>query len=732
MYCPKICPVRPGSTFTLLTAGIRVKFLPLRQHTSKSDATNLLRLFYKIKLFSFFASQLPDLRGKRFLWAAGSAKGVGRHFSHPPFWRPKVRQFDPEREQHQRQGETRWCGRTNMSNRQVMREIKQTTSKMADEECAREERGGAERYGGKVKVTKWSPTGMIEQEVTSANMAAGHWILIMMHLSFRLVKAVHDKASTFEINLTKKSLPLPAYTSTGALSDMRPLAAERLTAFISSLSPRDVACYLEDVGRMCLDAPPVMKGQHTTTTETLHASRRKNDKALDVRVRVARIALSLLGHGRAGSRPSQTGLSRAPAHIGNPLHNVVSPGSPKPPDVLRPEINFQDSFCFAKPPPPTLPSSMLGVTVVQWLDYLPPTYVNRILFLAESLPVFGMRQSHRTMPLVCVFSRGSPVFPYACIPALLHTHLALPPSALETSMYYPKYTRSHEHFTIVCPSHTQFSQKGRDFSSMQQPMDKRRQLGRISVPPTSFRFQPVLRINCMWSEALRALRQRNYLWSTAPDYTKHWFHTVFDTSWRTLAQSSPFTVTADSQCAVDIGMLARKYVKSSLQDPGNFANSFEDKLNVKHMHILLPFRLDRSSLATPWTNLSQYLISRVPSISRIELAASRKRCVVAAVFVVSSCRVCRGGGGLCDSRATCRCRRARGRALAVTCSAGPHAAHAMRLRLVVSGPIRGQSAAAARAVVLAVLGGRQHFKRPGSWTGESLLRLHFPRRLVLF
>ncbi|KAJ8872170.1 hypothetical protein PR048_025772 [Dryococelus australis] len=40
------------------------------------------------------------------------------------------------------------------------------------------------------------------------------------------LKAVHDKMGTFEINLRKKSLPLPAYVLTGALSDNRPLVAE--------------------------------------------------------------------------------------------------------------------------------------------------------------------------------------------------------------------------------------------------------------------------------------------------------------------------------------------------------------------------------------------------------------------------------------------------------------------------------------------------------------------------
>ncbi|KAJ8872361.1 hypothetical protein PR048_025965 [Dryococelus australis] len=39
----------------------------------------------------------------------------------------------------------------------------------------------------------------------------------------KLLNAVHDKVSTFEMNLRKTSLPLPAYILTGPLSDMRPV-----------------------------------------------------------------------------------------------------------------------------------------------------------------------------------------------------------------------------------------------------------------------------------------------------------------------------------------------------------------------------------------------------------------------------------------------------------------------------------------------------------------------------
>ncbi|KAJ8878424.1 hypothetical protein PR048_019002 [Dryococelus australis] len=42
-------------------------------------------------------------------------------------------------------------------------------------------------------------------------------------------------------------------------------------------------------------------------------------------------------------------------------------------------------------------------------------------------------------------------------------------------------------------------------------------------------------------------------------------HVVFDTSWRTVAQSPPSTVTADNQCAVDIGKFVQKIAEPNLQ-----------------------------------------------------------------------------------------------------------------------------------------------------------------------
>ncbi|KAJ8867579.1 hypothetical protein PR048_031381 [Dryococelus australis] len=54
-------------------------------------------------------------------------------------------------------------------------------------------------------------------------------------------------------------------------------------------------------------------------------------------------------------------------------------------------------------------------------------------------------------------------------------------------------------------------------------------------------------------------------------------HTVFDTSWRRLAQSSPSTVTAGNQCAVDIGISVHETAESSVHvtELANFSATVE-------------------------------------------------------------------------------------------------------------------------------------------------------------
>ncbi|KAJ8877578.1 hypothetical protein PR048_022033 [Dryococelus australis] len=51
--------------------------------------------------------------------------------------------------------------------------------------------------------------------------------------------------------------------------------------------------------------------------------------------------------------------------------------------------------------------------------------------------------------------------------------------------------------------------------------------------------------------------------------------------WRPLAQSSPFTVTADNQCAFDIGIFVHKTVESSLQN----------KIDIQHVYTEVTFAI---------------------------------------------------------------------------------------------------------------------------------------------
>ncbi|KAJ8892387.1 hypothetical protein PR048_004967 [Dryococelus australis] len=57
----------------------------------------------------------------------------------------------------------------------------------------------------------------------------------------RRLKVVHDKLSTFEINHRKKSLPLPAYILTGAMSDVRPVKLVTMEGFRIITSSKKVS-----------------------------------------------------------------------------------------------------------------------------------------------------------------------------------------------------------------------------------------------------------------------------------------------------------------------------------------------------------------------------------------------------------------------------------------------------------------------------------------------------------
>ncbi|KAJ8888453.1 hypothetical protein PR048_007943 [Dryococelus australis] len=74
-----------------------------------------------------------------------------------------------------------------------------------------------------------------------------------------------------------------------------------------------------------------------------------------------------------------------------------------------------------------------GAVVSERLDCSPPIKANRVQSPVGSLPDFHKWESCRTIPLVGRFSRGSPVLPHSCIPALLHPHIISPSSAFKTA-----------------------------------------------------------------------------------------------------------------------------------------------------------------------------------------------------------------------------------------------------------------------------------------------------------
>ncbi|KAJ8872730.1 hypothetical protein PR048_026344 [Dryococelus australis] len=64
-------------------------------------------------------------------------------------------------------------------------------------------------------------------------------------------------------------------------------------------------------------------------------------------------------------------------------------------------------------------------------------------------------------------------------------------------------------------------------------------------------------------------------------------HTVFDTTWRTVTQSSPSTVTADNQCAVGIGIFVHKTVDYTLQYGIRFVFHCKSAIGVESSKVSL-------------------------------------------------------------------------------------------------------------------------------------------------
>ncbi|KAJ8874123.1 hypothetical protein PR048_024964 [Dryococelus australis] len=110
------------------------------------------------------------------------------------------------------------------------------------------------------------------------------------------------------------------------------------------------------------------------------------------------------------------------------------------------EVRNQDGVSILDPPAPALaPKAPHTYTIVAitWLSH-PPPLIRAFGGVVVRLPAMHLGESG-SIPVACGnragrrlwsvgFLRGFPVSPRPCIPALLHTHLASPSSALKTSL----------------------------------------------------------------------------------------------------------------------------------------------------------------------------------------------------------------------------------------------------------------------------------------------------------
>ncbi|KAJ8878281.1 hypothetical protein PR048_018858, partial [Dryococelus australis] len=222
-----------------------------------------------------------------------------------------------------------------------------------------------------------------------------------------------------------------------------------------------------------------------------------------------------------------------------------------------------------------------GATVVERLDCSPPTNANRVQYPADSLRIFA--SGNRTGR--CRFSAGFLGFsslPRTFIPLLLHTYLTSLSSTLKASMLRTAQTNmtttSHLGPTMFADSRAKFDAAVLYFSlslslcltlthNNNNNLTGSRSVIDCPGPPTP---PP---------HSLTADNHRNCGQTLDRRFYSGFplVHTVFDTCWRTLTQSSPSTVTADNQCTVDIGISVHKTVESSLQviELANFSGLYK-------------------------------------------------------------------------------------------------------------------------------------------------------------
>ncbi|KAJ8887974.1 hypothetical protein PR048_007459 [Dryococelus australis] len=192
----------------------------------------------------------------------------------------------------------------------------------------------------------------------------------------------------------------------------------------------------------------------------------------------------------------------------------------------------------------------------RWLDYSPPIYVNRVRFPAGSPPDVRNRAGRRRLMADFI---GYLPFPSLRIPALFHTHLTSPSLALKTLVL-----RAGRKATAYGALHTTIQRKATAYGALHTTIQRDKVAERLArSPPTKAdRAQsPAGSTDFRKWESCRTMPLVGGFSRGSPPLV----HTVFDTSWRTKAQSAPSAVTAGNQYTIDIAIFVHKTVESSLQ-----------------------------------------------------------------------------------------------------------------------------------------------------------------------
>ncbi|KAJ8883647.1 hypothetical protein PR048_015501 [Dryococelus australis] len=240
------------------------------------------------------------------------------------------------------------------------------------------------------------------------------------HSRPRAVKTVHDKVSTIEVNLRKKSLSLPADILTGGLSDMGPDTCTKgrlhhrgskldLRSYLRS-KLKTVASFEFRAGleiEITVSSFKTPKIGSSESRSEISNHRRQIKISLILNIDLSKIdeseiqnhELALVQHFYIGTKiklDSGSELGSFDLRSG----------------AMLMQLALRATYILSQNNTPTrlLKLNSKGAAVAERLARSPPTKANRIQSPARP-PDFRMWESCQTMPLVSGFSRGYPVSP---------------------------------------------------------------------------------------------------------------------------------------------------------------------------------------------------------------------------------------------------------------------------------------------------------------------------------